>query len=319
MLTKLTCTTIAFLCLGLQAVAQMSRKTTSSTKSSYHLHLEIAVPTYPPDSPMQPHVSAKNVMLTAQNHRILVQRSSNFQTHLLVLFASKTDRPTDVSLIKMIAKVFKVGWQVSVARANGCPTSYAISEQQIEDELSQSATCDPDRTLQQLATFAGRRVVFLVGSDQDTLEMYSDARKRNIPFIYLVDGGIKTDFSPTESDPGYNSHSPVQVQTINGGAQYGLINEVDIQQALNDAVHAAANFYDFILSSTVPINGPIQLSFRNFNGSGNAQLYTEKVIYSDAHSLLTRDISHVTLILDTRHSKTLSQNPVGLNEAGNPH
>lgn len=308
MIRNLACFFIAFLCFDLLAIGQQNPA----------LHLEIAVPSYARHGGIsQPRLSVRNVVLTTQGQQIPIKVSQNFSTHLLVIFSKDASRFSNEQLLSILGKLLQAKWQISIIRANDCPTPYLDGSANLLQMLSapEQGHCHTGNALQQLANFAGRRVLFLVGPDRETQPSYLVARQLLIPCIYLVDGGVKSDFVPSLPDRSYRPHSDIQVQTIDSGAEYGLINEYGLKQASNDALDASHNFYDFVLTPSTQIRHPIELTFRHLSGSGNAQLYAQTIALMDGQPIAIRTKTPVPLVIDPRAAKPLSQSPTGMSAA----
>lgn len=273
----------------LHALAQVVGANGIAQPAETATHLEIAVPHYP--YPPQPHVSAKNIELVTAGQRLSVKLLKTFPTHLLVLFEGSTPRPSDDEVVKKLGKLLMAGWKVSVAHAkDNCPTPYVDSPANLQAALSSNAgpACFPGNAVAQLQSFAGRRVLFLMGSDRDTEASY-DISIRLIPSVYRIDGGVlKPLLGPVEQrfdDPS----SGIQPQTMEGGAAYGLINELNLSQAVKDALNAADEFYDFLVMSSRPPAEPVTLTFRRMPGTSfKIDLYNEKNGQVDGEPVVQR-------------------------------
>jgi hypothetical protein len=283
---------LSLLALLVAIIAPSNAQTLNTPPTKSDLHLQISLKTVAAVLD-QPSLSPKQVILTAQGHRIPVRLNEDYATHLLILFVTGSPRLTPAKITGPLSHLLQAGWQISLFPVNGCPTPYETAKDKLEQDLAAfpSKPCRPGKAMQHLATFAGRRVLFLVGPDRYTRFPFYDAKRLMLPTIYLVDGGVQAD-APT-SGRGSDSNADIQPQTIDSGAQYGLINEFDLKQAANDALHAKANFYDFILNSPTPPAGPIRLSLRLSFGSGDAQLSSEPS-QSDLNS--TRTAARIPLV-----------------------
>jgi hypothetical protein len=205
----------------------------------------------------------------------LTKGTATAPTHLLLILQSghgKPQLPKDV--LHELEPEMKRGWKVSVVLADGSETPYASTQSQLIAAVGHGtdAGYNGQVALEELAAFAGRRVLIVVQPDQAFNPVMLAQARSLIPEIYRVDGGLlksgttitvssaagcagfggNIDCAPTPAAALPSTASkPVVVEDSrdygSGRTPNGVLHEVDLKAAVKEALRDAGRYYDVVL------------------------------------------------------------------------
>jgi hypothetical protein len=233
-------------------------------------------------------LSARNVnaSIAGQTYAVAITpRTTQVPTHLLVILEPGPKNTAPYSdAMETVGRVFARGWLVSIVRPDGYATPYTANQAALTAALQSIAppAFDYGGAFNELASFAGRRVLILEQSVSATNPRMLATARSLIPETYRVDGGVIVRDEPFDDNfnlvnPGIDyadgyaetpaaSIQPQSPRRKKIRSPNGVMHEVKFANAVKDALSDANYYYD--LDVKVPASalaGPVLLTYRNLH------------------------------------------------------